>query len=326
MKENQALTDEANDKILPLIMLYYLAHLITNKAKLSWNQLFDNSKEINDNEILSLIFKLKELCSCKIRPNQKLYRARAYKNSEIKEIYNKSHWQELYEKYNADTPEFLQFNSAEKDMESFFKDVFILDKFCGSKNILNNWIKKNKNVKFWGFDANESGRNYKNNIEGRLNQAHEHHLYLAYDINTAIAEIRPINQQQVSVPTINIQKELNVFDLTKKFEIDDGTKDSDYVIFYEVARMCSMPNFNDNTYYKPTQKISSYIKSLGFDGIIYPSALRDKGKNVLIFEFDNPDLDNEYFKIVSSNVYMVSNKITATKVLPLKNINNKPFN
>ena len=324
MKESQVLTDEANDKILPLIMLYYLAHLITNKAKLSWNQLFDNSKEISDNEILSLIFKLKELCSCKISPKQKLYRARAY-NSEIKEIYNKSYWHELYETYNADTPEFLQFNSAEKDMESFFKDVFILDKFCSSKNILKNWIKKNKNVKFWGFDANESGRNYKNNIEGRLNQAHEHHLYLAYDIDTAIAEIRPINQQQVSVATINIQKELNVFDLTKKFEIGDGTKDTEYVVFSEVARMCSMPNFNDSTYYKPTQKISSYIKSLGFDGIIYPSALRDKGKNVLIFEFDNPDLDNEYFKIVSSDVYMVSNEITAKKVLPLKNINNNPF-
>ena len=90
MKENQVPTDEANDKILPLVMLYYLIQHITNDAKLSWEKLFDNSTEINDNKIMSLIFRLKESCSCKIRPNQKLYRARAYKNSEIKEIYKKS--------------------------------------------------------------------------------------------------------------------------------------------------------------------------------------------------------------------------------------------
>ena len=76
--------------------------------------------------------------------------------------------------------------------------------------------------------------------------------------------------------------------------------------------MCSLPNYSDYEYYKPTQKISKYIENLGYDGIIYPSSLYTKGGNILIFENKciEYDCDKEFatFEILNSNVYIVQNK------------------
>ena len=318
MEKDVNLTDENKQSFIWLIAIYCITKEITDKAKLSWYQLLNDTNNIEDSEISSLLFKLKDSCNYTIMPNQKFYRARAYKNSEIKNLCDKPELNELFNSLTININEDTKLNLPFLERESILENISFLKKIDIVKNILNNWIIKNKNEKFWGFNASGSGRNLICNNEGRLNTAGEHHLYLAYDIDTAISEIRPINQQRVSVATVNIKKELKMFDLTKTFEIGDGTKDGDYFAFYQVAHMCSMPNFNDNTYYKPTQKISSYIKELGFDGIIYPSALKENGKNILIFEFDNSDMDNEYFEVISSDVYIASNEIKVTKILPME--------
>lgn len=319
MDKDIALIDEKHQRLFLILVILCITKNIADKAKLSWYQLLNDKNEINDSEISTLLFKLKDACNFIIKPNQKLYRARPYKNSEMKNLCGKPYWKELFNNLSIeDTPnsskQYLPFFDKESILEyiPFFKEFDVV------KDILNTWITKYKDEKFWGFDAKGSGRNYTSTKEGRLNKAGEHHLYLAYDVNTAISEIRPINQQRISVATINIKKELKMFDLTKTFELGDGTKDGDYFAFYQIVQMCSMPNFNDNTYYKPTQKISSYIKELGFDGIIYPSALKENGKNILIFEFDNSYMDNEYFEVLSSDVYIATNEIKVTKILPME--------
>ena len=317
MENDFKLTDENKKQFTWLLLLYHIIKDISGKIKLSWNKLLNNENTIKDNEIATLLLKLKDSCEVVITPNQKFYRAREYKNCEIKEIYNKPFWKELFHNLETGIPEFFRLNLSFSDIESIFDNIILLKNVDTLKGIIKAWAEKNKNERFWGFDVKNSGRNRGSDKEGRLNKSGEHHLYLAYDIDTAISEIRPINQQQISVATINIKKELKIFDLTKTFEFGDGTKDGDYFAFYQMAQMCSMPNFNDKTYYKPTQKISSYIKELGFDGIIYPSALRENGKNILIYDFGNQDLDDEYFEIISTDVYIASNVINATKVLPL---------
>ena len=57
-----------------------------------------------------------------------------------------------------------------------------------------------------------------------------------------------------------------------------------------------------------------------FDGIIYSSALNNKGKNILIFECDNNTCDENLFDIISSDIYIASNKIVKNKFLPIKQI------
>lgn len=318
MQEDFNLTDENKENLVHFLLLYHIVKEISDEIKISWHKLIVDKNTIKDSEIASLLFKLKESCQVIIMPNQTFYRARAYKNSDMNEVYNKPFWKELFKELKTNIPEFSKLNIPFFDLESILENIPFLKNIDVIKNILNTWVVKNKNEKFCGFNATDSGRNRTNDSEGRLNKKGEHHLYLAYDIDTAISEIRPINQQQISVATVKIKKELKMFDLTKTFEMGDGTKDCDYFAFYQVAKMCSMPNFNDDNYYKPTQKISSYIKELGFDGIIYPSALKENGKNILIFEFDTPEIDNEYFEVISSDVYIASNEVKITKVLPLE--------
>ncbi len=308
------------EQILPIFLLFYLVQDIQKKTTDAWNSLYNNGNKIKNNAITSLIDKSKQECQVLIEPNQKFYRARAYKNSEIKTLYNKPIWNNLLNDFKNNITEIEILKIPTNDIEELCDYIPFLKNFDTSKSIINNWIKRNIHEKFWGFNAQESGRNYNSKKKGRLNRANEHHLYLAYDIDTAIAEVRPINKQYISVATINIKKELKVFDLTKDFSIGDGTKDGDYIAFGHLAYLCSLPNFNDSEYYKPTQKISSYIKKLGFDGIIYPSALKENGKNLLIYEFDNPNLDNEYFEIISTDVYTASNEIKAVKELPFSKI------
>ncbi len=312
--------DIEKEQLVPMLLLIYIVQDIQKETMKSWKNLFRDENKINDNTITSLINKLKNECEIIIKPNQKFYRARTYKNSEIKTIYNKPIWNDLLNTFKTNIPEFDILEIPSNSMEEFFNYIPFLEYFDTSKSILKNWITKTKCEKFWGYSAKESGRNYKNLKEGRLNKKEEHHLYLAYDIDTAIAEVRPINKQLISVATVNIKKELKVFDLTKNFKMGDGTKDGDYIAFDYLAHLCSLPNFNENEYYKPTQKISSYIKELGYDGIIYPSALKENGKNLLIYEFADSKLDNEYFEIISTEVYTASNEIKITKELPFNEI------
>lgn len=322
LKKETTINDKRSEEALSALLLIALFQEIETKTQRAWNELYNENGNAFDNKIFSLISRLKDSCEERIKCNYKLYRARTYKNSEIKNIYDKPFWKELFTKIQTKYPFLFEYSFSLNDIEfgsDFCNKLILLQNNKFVKKILTSWIKKYKKIKFWGYERNESGRNYKNIKEGRMNKVNEHHLYLASDIETAIAEVRPLNMQQVSVATVNIKKELKLFDFTKKFKFGDGTKDCDYISYEYVSKMCSIPNYNDNDLYKPTQMISSYIRKLGFDGIIYPSSLNEYGKNILIFEFASPEVDNDYFEIISTDVYQAKNEIKIKKILPIGN-------
>lgn len=64
-----------------------------------------------------------------------------------------------------------------------------------------------------------------------------------------------------------------------------------------IAQEIAKPLRNDNTLdYLPTQYISDYIRSKGYDGIEYGSTMRKQGFNLAVF-------DSNLFRCTSTKVY-----------------------
>jgi len=318
---NQLKTDEQTEVWIKLLLI--LSNDKYNEALEIWNEFYSlvkTGKSVKKHKILLLLKLLQEECTYYLNKNKILYRARAYNNSEIEKFFLKQEWEDLLSKLRDAFPMIDELNLKYSNVLQFCNYLSCLPDNNKYKEILNLWIKKHKCIKFWGFDKNGSGRNYIAPQAGRLNSKLEHHLYTSYDVNTAISEIRPINNQIISVAKIKVLKKLKLFDFTKKFTENSSKYNHDYEMFEYIAHICSMPNYKENIYYKPTQVISKTIKNLGFDGIIYDSALKKGGKNILIFELSNELKDMEIFDIISSDVYIASNKIYKNKILPFKPI------
>jgi len=67
-----------------------------------------------------------------------------------------------------------------------------------------------------------------------------------------------------------------------------------------IGREIAKPLRNDNLLdYLPTQYVSEYIKSKGYEGIEYRSTLDKDGINIAVF-------DQELFKCINTTVYIVN--------------------
>lgn len=322
MKNINTINTEEQEDVWSRLLLV-LSNNKYNETLEIWNEFYSlvkARKSVKKHKILLLLKSLKDECTYYLNKNKILYRARAYNNSEIENFFRRQEWENLLSMLKEAFPMIDELNLKYSDVIQFCNYLLCIPDNEKYKSILNLWLEKYSKIKFWGFDKNGSGRNYVAPKAGRLNKKTEHHLYTACDINTAIAEIRPINNQTISVAKIKVLKKLKLFDLTKKFEISSNKYNPDYEMFEYIANICSMPNYNEDIYYKPTQIISQTIKKMKFDGIIYSSALNNRGKNVLIFECDNNACDENLFDIVSSDVYIASNKTIKNKFLPIKQI------
>ncbi len=133
---------------------------------------------------------------------------------------------------------------------------------------------------------------------GRANPSGISFLYLSDDPNTAISEIRPWKGALVSVATFRTIREIKLIDLTSEFNIEDPFTYGDNLNFMLqengllmiLGRELSKPVNPDmiNIEYIPTQYLTEIIRSQGYDGIIYPSALGRNGtKNIVLFNENN---------------------------------------
>lgn len=309
-------------------MIILTAFIIANNNEytakwMDFSEKVKSNDSIDNHEIFQIIKNLKDECIFNVLPNTELFRARGLRHSEIKELYQRENWQNLFEKLKKEIPISLPYN----DINDFIAYLPLFEKYYTETfNILTGWGKEQEGINFWGFDRNGSGSNKKwDSSEGRLNITGQHHLYLAEDIDTAIHEIRAINEQLISIATIKTLKNIKVFDFCKKFDLGAEEEIKKSLMLDPIARECSKPNHGDENYYKPTQVVSNYIKALGFDGIRYPSSLKKDGKNIIIFDdFDiqyeeNPT--NATLQITGSKVYQINGtQITSSQYLPFESI------
>jgi len=135
--------------------------------------------------------------------------------------------------------------------------------------------------------------------DGRVNPKAIPCLYLATDLATAAAEVRPWVGGTVSIGQFRTTKNLKLIDFSvghnSDFEFFPFTEPSaeklEESIWVQVDRAFSKPiTTSDSTAeYVPTQVISEFFKSNGFDGVVYKSRL-GPGKNVAFYDIDSAEL------------------------------------
>ena len=129
---------------------------------------------------------------------------------------------------------------------------------------------------------------------GRANPAGIPYLYLASDAETAVSEIRPHAGETATVAEFELPKALKIVDLrAPKQSIspfllirDDKELDREDVGFLDqLGKELTRPVLPQSAAieYIPTQYLCEYIKSCGFDGVIYVSSV-GSGVNLALFE------------------------------------------
>ncbi len=133
--------------------------------------------------------------------------------------------------------------------------------------------------------------------EGRANPKGIPYLYLACEDRTAIAEVRPYLEKHVTVATFKLTKELKLVDVSKEpltFDLavrignmeEISTENREKLIWAYINTSFSIPIASEDNHcdYIPTQYLSELFKNKKYDGVIYRSAIRQDGCNVVLFD------------------------------------------
>jgi hypothetical protein len=133
-------------------------------------------------------------------------------------------------------------------------------------------------------------------IEGRANPKGIPCLYVATDKETAMSEVRPSLDSIISVGYLKLLKDIKVLD----FSVEHGNKNFSIIfkekpsqeeinnaVWIDIDNAFSRPTkaSDSKSNYAPTQIISEFIKSKGYDGIAYKSSLSD-GHNIALFDLE----------------------------------------
>lgn len=200
-----------------------------------------------------------------------LYRARIY-DGEIEFIHE-------FEKTLKNNPELVEDEpkSEEDQLRKLAGELLVSIR----KRDLDERIKSG----FWGYNKIESFIPQNADVikDGRANPARIKYLYVADQPNTALAEVRPLLKNYVSIAQLEVINELEIADLT--YDIFNRINDNDRMLVYLIMDEFSKPNNNEPFDYIATQHLSEFIKKLGFDGVKYNSSLYGRGRNFVIFNY-----------------------------------------
>ena len=128
---------------------------------------------------------------------------------------------------------------------------------------------------------------------GRAHRAPERVLYVADEEATCVAEVRPARGMNVSICTMTPTRDLRIVDLSRKGAWPDPffTEEPLYhmdmeALLVALGEQMALPlrRDDDETHYLPCQLLADFVRDGGYDGIRYPSALRPRGTNVVIFD------------------------------------------
>ena len=159
-----------------------------------------------------------------------------------------------------------------------------------------------KTTKFLGFDAENSGLPPKNKRkEGRLNTSDDAFLYLSYDYETSLGEMKSIIDQKYSIAECVTTKELKIANL---YKCKDQHEENLFTKFYLISKKVSEPNTEPNpkneSFYKITQMLAHFIKSKGYDGISFKSSIIKNGINLVLFDANNVKFINSKIFVIKS--------------------------
>lgn len=239
-----------------------------------------------------------------------LYRARVFKSSFLDNPTNDSEREKIIQRFNEACP-----YTTAKNATDIYRILSLDPTITLNQENDDNLYKSIKRIlkidkPWWGYDAQGSDAPPSNlATAGRANPKLISYLYTASDEKTALYEVRPSIGQEVSIATVTIRKNLQIFDMciSEIPETSDFTQVENYFILQKLSSLFSEVNYGSEDEYLPTQFICDYIRDLGFDGIRFRSALNSDGQVVVLFDTNTnskEQKDNNY-EIINSKVYVV---------------------
>jgi RES domain-containing protein len=127
---------------------------------------------------------------------------------------------------------------------------------------------------------------------GRANRTGEPVLYMASDMQTALAEVRAWKGAPVSVAKMKLADDFRILDLTKEYSIESPFFHESLQWILETNHLMNrfakelsrpvMPHEAEELY-RPTQHLCDLVKATGSAGIAYPSAM-GPGHNIVLFD------------------------------------------
>lgn len=215
-----------------------------------------------------------------------LYRARVFEKSNFNKLVKYYLQENGYS--SSDIDKMLNEWTDEEKILSLMPEIYSDYDYTQTPELIKAQKKWKKNVKFKGWNKNDSGAPPADLIgNGRANPDHIRYLYLSEDPVTPVYEVRPIIGDTVSVAKFKLKKEVMLYDLT--FDIHDIENDEVVELprlYNTIGAMFSRPHNGDASKYLPTQYIAEEIKNMGFDGLRFRSSLHKEGYNVVLF---NPE-------------------------------------
>ncbi len=143
---------------------------------------------------------------------------------------------------------------------------------------------------------------------GRANPVGISYLYLADEIKTSLYEVRSTLYDFVTVGTFRLKKDIEIInlrgDIYDPMLIADNDNIEDFLIYRpfisKLESELSKPKRRSDTEldYLPTQYLSEFIKSIGYNGVEYQSSLYSNGYNLAIFS-------PEKFECIDTKVYEI---------------------
>lgn len=145
---------------------------------------------------------------------------------------------------------------------------------------------------FWGYSQKESFvPPPEKTRDMRANYKFIPYLYCSRNPYISICEVRPRYGARVSVATIVVSQEMQMFDLTLA-QKPKGLTTAKENLCEDLAELFSQPVTQDDDVldYIPTQYIAEYLKNLGYGGIMYHSAMNNSSQeidaaNFVIFDY-----------------------------------------
>lgn len=288
-----------------------LIYLMMQSAEYEWNNMRDLAcDDINKTKIDEYFTKVfAQHYNEEIIPtNSHFFRARQIKREDANQLgVNKIQTEE----FKLLQKECDDINASNSGITISFSDFLLIKSIFNDDqreeliSIMTPLLKELKDTKFLGFNAENSGLPLKDRRkEGRLNTVDDDFLYLSYDYETTLAEMRPIINQEYSVAECVTIKELKIVNLHK---VNAQNEESLLTNFYLISRKVSEPNTEPNpkneSFYKITQMLAHFFKSKGYDGISFGSSILENGVNLVLFDANNVKfIGSKIFRIKSVKV------------------------
>lgn len=170
-----------------------------------------------------------------------------------------------------------------------------------------------KKKRYWGYDAKGSDAPPKGKAgSGRANPPGISYLYVSDNIDAAIMEVRPRLEQDVSVATIRLEKDMRIFDLCDINWALSNAELNKYLML--LSKTFSIPASGNEDDYYPMQYLCEYIKQMHFDGIRFSSSLMPAAKNLVLFNTNaDPISGKKDYSILNSKVYSVTEMSISTR-------------